>query len=60
MKKIRRNKDNNGVILTYSVIHNGFETEHNTLKEAKIMAYEDKDFENKILANKINKLFKRK
>ena len=41
-KPIRRNKDEKGNILTYSVIHKGFETEHNTLKQAKVLAFEFK------------------
>jgi len=42
-KPIIRNKDENGIILTYIVKHNGFDTEHNTLREAKIMAIEFED-----------------
>jgi hypothetical protein len=37
-KKIIRTKDEKGRILTYKVKHKGFTTEHNTLREAKVMA----------------------
>jgi len=37
-KKIIRNKDENGMILTYTVKMENFDLEFNTLKEAKIMA----------------------
>ena len=35
--KIRRNKDEGGIILTYSVIDGVIEFEYNTLREAKNM-----------------------
>ena len=47
-KDIQRNRDTSGRILTYTVKHKGFETEHNTLKEARIMAFTwDKKADNK-------------
>lgn len=41
MKQIIRNKDEKGIILTYGVVSCGREFQYNTLKQAKIMAWED-------------------
>jgi len=48
---ITRNKDEKGIILTYTVQHNGFTTEHNTLREARATALiiEPKDYKMKVI-----------